>query len=94
MSEKVKVKLFAQIAEIAGSNEFEIEGEDVRDVLKALVSEVAELEEQLFKDDEHAELRDDKIVLKDGRNIGYLDGLDTEVEEGDKISIFPVVGGG
>ncbi len=94
MSEKVKVKLFAQIAEIAGGNEFEIEGEDVRDVLKALVSEVAELEEQLFKDDEHAELRDDKIVLKDGRNIGYLDGLDTEVEEGDKISIFPVVGGG
>ncbi len=94
MSGKVKVKLFAQIAEIAGSNEFEIEGEDVRDVLKALVSEVAELEEQLFKDDEHAELRDDKIVLKDGRNIGYLDGLDTEVEEGDKISIFPVVGGG
>ncbi len=94
MSGKVKVKLFAQVAEIANGKEFELEGVDVREILKVLVTEIDELEELLFKDKDHAELRDDKIVLKDGRNIDYLDGLDTEVKDGDKISIFPVVGGG
>ncbi len=94
MSKKVKIKLFAQISELAGRKELELEGEDVKDLLESLVEEKKALGEVIFKDEEHTELREDIIILKAGRNINYLKGLETEVKEGDKISVFPVVGGG
>jgi molybdopterin synthase sulfur carrier subunit len=34
------------------------------------------------------------MILLNGRNIRLLDWLDTEVEEGDSIDIFPPAGGG
>jgi len=93
MSEKVKVKLFAQISEIAGRKELLLEGETVAEVIDELVKEVPELEDELFKEEQN-ELSEDIIVLKEGRNINYLNGLQSEVGKGDNISIFPVVGGG
>ncbi len=85
--------MFAQISEIAGRKELSLEGKTVAEVIDELVKEVPELEDELFKEEQN-ELSEDIIVLKDGRNINYLNGLQSEVEEGDKISIFPVVGGG
>ncbi len=88
------MKLFAQISEIAGKKELKIQGENVRDTLEKLVEDMEDLEPEIFEDGSHEDLVEDVIVIKDGRNINYLKGLETEVEEGDKISIFPVVGGG
>ena len=33
-------------------------------------------------------------ILKNGRNIVFLDGLETELRDGDKIALFPPVTGG
>jgi molybdopterin synthase sulfur carrier subunit len=33
-------------------------------------------------------------VLKSGREVLHLDGMDTELEDGDQLSIFPPVAGG
>jgi sulfur-carrier protein len=33
-------------------------------------------------------------ILKNGRNIVFLDGLETELQDGDKIALFPPVTGG
>ena len=34
------------------------------------------------------------IILKNGRHIQHLDGVETELKEGDKVSIFPPIAGG
>ena len=47
---------------------------------------------QIF--DDSGQLRSDVKVLRNGRNVVFLDGLDTELDNGDKIAIFPQVVGG
>jgi molybdopterin synthase sulfur carrier subunit len=47
---------------------------------------------QIF--DDSGRLRSDIKVLRNGRNVVFLDGLDTELDNGDKIAIFPQVVGG
>jgi molybdopterin synthase sulfur carrier subunit len=33
-------------------------------------------------------------VLKNGREVLHLDGLDTSLDDGDRLSVFPPVAGG
>jgi molybdopterin synthase sulfur carrier subunit len=47
---------------------------------------------QIF--DDSGCLRGDVKILRNGRNVVFLDGLDTALENGDKIAIFPQVVGG
>jgi len=90
----VKIKLFANLAEKAGQSELHVSAENVRDALKELISEHPRLDDIIFKDHDENELSDSITVIKDGRNITYLNGLETELKEGDKLSVFPPVGGG
>lgn len=40
------------------------------------------------------EMKDEITLLKNGREIKFLDGLDTILEQGDVIAVFPLVAGG
>jgi molybdopterin synthase sulfur carrier subunit len=44
--------------------------------------------------DETKTLKPEITLLKNGREIKFLDGLTTELEAGDEISVFPIVAGG
>lgn len=44
--------------------------------------------------DENRDLRPDIIVLVNGRNVRFLDGLRTPLKEEDEVAIFPPVAGG
>jgi molybdopterin synthase sulfur carrier subunit len=44
--------------------------------------------------DENQNIRSDISILRNGREIRFLDGVDTELKSGDEISFFPVVAGG
>ena len=44
--------------------------------------------------DENQNIRPDISILRNGREIRFLDGVDTELESGDEISFFPIVAGG
>lgn len=44
--------------------------------------------------DSSGNLRSDVKILRNGRNIVFLGGLDTELKNGDTIAIFPPVFGG
>ncbi|UPW01178.1 MoaD/ThiS family protein [Halorussus gelatinilyticus] len=87
-------KLFADLAEIAGGKEVEVEtdpGETVGDALAALVAARPDLEERVYDD---GELRDHINVLRNGTNVRAEDGLDTELDAGDELALFPPVSGG
>jgi molybdopterin synthase sulfur carrier subunit len=51
-----------------------------------------ERHEKIF--DDAGQLQTGVTVLKNGRNIVFLEGLNTELKNGDKIALFPPVTGG
>ncbi len=91
---KVKVMFFAPFRELFGANEREIELEGASDVQELLniLCDSDERREKVF--DQFGELRPYVMILKNGRPIQTLDGIRTELEEGDEIAIFPPVSGG
>jgi molybdopterin synthase sulfur carrier subunit len=91
---RVKVKLFATFRELAKKSEVQIELEDksnLRDLLSSLCASYPGLGKELFQE---SELSKQVIVLKNGRNIIFLDKLKTKLANGDEIAIFPPLGGG
>lgn len=91
----IKIKFFASLREIVGEEEISMEKDDLKDVgdvLKKISLSSNKIQKRFY--DDGSTLNKNLIVLKDGRNINYLDGLNTSVEEDDTIAVFPVIAGG
>ncbi|MHC1576287.1 MAG: ubiquitin-like small modifier protein 1 [Methanosarcinaceae archaeon] len=89
-----KVKLFANLRETAGATEVIVSGDHISEILEDLVTEYPALKELIFEDSDHTELRGYINVLINGDNVQHLQGLETSVNAGDEIAIFPPVSGG
>ena len=90
----VELRFFATFRQAVGTKVVEREydaGTTVGEVLRELESEYEGLEGQLVENDD---LRPHINVLKSGREVLHLDGMETELEDGDQLSIFPPVAGG
>ncbi|WP_336037932.1 ubiquitin-like small modifier protein 1 [Halobacterium yunchengense] len=90
----VELRFFATFRQAVGSKVVEREyadGATVGDVLRDLEAEYEGLSGQLVED---GDLRPHINVLKDGREVLHLDGMATELADGDRLSIFPPVAGG
>ena len=90
----LELRLFANFREVVGQKTIHREypnSSTVREVLEGLEAEYDGLDGQFIDD---GELRPQINVLKNGREVLYLDGLETRIEDGDTISIFPPVAGG
>lgn len=89
-------KLFADLAEHAGGKHVTIDvepGNTVGDALDALLAEHEALESRVLTD--QGELREHINVLLNGSNVAVDgDGLDTTLEDGDELALFPPVSGG
>lgn len=91
---KVKVKLFGDLPGVFQEREVEIElerGSNIRGLLDLLCNSY-ERRQKIF--DQSGQIRSDINILKNGRNICFLDGIQTELREGDTIAIFPPIFGG
>ena len=91
---KVKVKLVTSIREVFQKGEIEIELErepNIRALLDLLLNTYERRQKIL---DQSGQLRSDVTILKNGRNIYFLDGIQTQVKEGDVIAILPPAMGG
>ena len=87
------VKLPTQLRESAGGESaFSVDGTTVREVLEALFARHDDLRDRLTDGD--GGLRRFVNVYIRGEDIRFLDGLATEVSDGDEVTILPAVAGG
>jgi molybdopterin synthase sulfur carrier subunit len=92
---KLTVKFYSHLRGILGENWIQVvelkDNAKVYDLLKLLFLK-AEIREVMF--DENETVKSDIAILKNGREIKLLKGIDTELSHGDEISVFPQVAGG
>jgi len=91
---KVKFRTIGHLVQMAGVRELdiELEGCNVRDFLMEVFK---------YTDESYARfvyskgrLNDVVTILKNGKNVSLLDGLDTEVDDGDVINVMHMNIGG
>ncbi len=88
----VTVKIPSQLRSATGGEaEASVEGATVGDVLDALYDRFGELRDRIAQD---GGLRRFVNVYIGGEDIRFLDGLDTDVADGDEVTILPAVAGG
>lgn len=92
------LRFFATFRDAVGEKERTHAFDDdatVGDVLAALEAEYEGLEEQLVEDgDDGLTIRPQLSVLKNGRDVVHMAGVETTLEDGDTLSVFPPVAGG
>ncbi len=95
---EVKIKLFANLREAAGTPELQLSGEKVLDILLSLTEKFPGLKDLIFEEaegeSENPALCGYINVLINGNNVRHLDGLDTLLSEADEIAVLPPVSGG
>ncbi len=89
----ITVKIPTQLRSATGGEaEAAVDGDTVGEVLDGLYEEFPELRERISE--EGAGLRRFVNVYLGEEDVRFLDGLDTEVEDGDEVTILPAVAGG
>jgi molybdopterin synthase sulfur carrier subunit len=88
----VTVKIPAQLRGITdGEGEIEVEGSTVGQALEAVFDQHDDLRDRITED---GGLRRFVNVFVSGEDIRFRDGLETELAEGDEVTILPAVAGG
>jgi len=89
------IAFYATLERLVGQRRVELPlapGVTVRELTMALAENWPELREHLFE--ATGELSRRVNIFVAGRNVRWLEGLETRVGEGDSIDIFPPVAGG
>lgn len=92
---RVTVRFFATFKQITNQRDIEFsieEGVTIQQLLNVVFDQYQTLRNKIF--DENNELKPWIHILKNGRNIKFLDGMETKITNGDVIALFPPVAGG
>ena len=88
----VVVKIPTQLRSATdGESSAEVDGRTVGEVLDSLYDRYGDLRSRIAED---GGLRRFVNVYVGGEDIRFLDGLDTEVSDGEEVTILPAVAGG
>ena len=88
----VTVKIPTQLrAATGGEAEVQVEGTNVGEALDAVFDAYGDLRERITQD---GSLRRFVNVYVSGEDIRFQQGLETEINEGDEVTILPAVAGG
>jgi molybdopterin synthase sulfur carrier subunit len=88
----ITVKIPTQLrAATGGEAEIAAEGSTVGEVLDAVFDAHGDLRERITQD---GDLRRFVNVYVGGEDIRFQQGLDTEINDGDEVTILPAVAGG
>ncbi len=88
---RVRIEIFATLRDKFGVKAVEVECNDFRSAIER-ASEVLGREFYYEVFNEKGELRNDRIITVNGRNVKDLS--DVRLKDGDKIAIFPPIAGG
>lgn len=89
----VKVKIPTQLRTLtAGSSEVEASGGTIAALIEDLEARHPGIRERIV--DESGSLRRFVNVYVDDEDVRFLQGLDTQIGEGGRVSIIPAVAGG
>jgi molybdopterin synthase sulfur carrier subunit len=92
---ELELRFFANFRTAVGDKTIHREYDDgstIGDVLRALEREFGGLEGEILDDD--GEILPQLSVLKNGREVLHMEGTETTLEDGDRVSLFPPVAGG
>jgi molybdopterin synthase sulfur carrier subunit len=91
---KVIIKFYAQLREFLKKSKIEIELEEGTNILQLMESlcKIYDLREKIFN--KKNELNKQIMILKNGRQIEFLEGVKTKLLDGDEIALFPPIMGG
>lgn len=89
------IKLFATLRDMTGAKQIEVPFHDGQTV-RELIQSVSEISPALAGKmvNERGELTGLVHVLVDGRNVEWLDGLDTTIRAADTLVFLPPAAGG
>lgn len=92
---QIELRFFANFRSAVGQKTVEREypdGATVGEVLAAIEDEWPEMAGDILDDD--GSILPQLSVLKNGREVVHMEGRDTPLEDGDRLSVFPPVAGG
>jgi MoaD family protein len=88
-----KIKIPTQLRTLTdGADEVEVDGSTLADLLTDLEQRHPGMKERIL--DDGGELRRFVNVYMNDEDVRFLEGLQTQVPEGAKVSIIPAVAGG
>lgn len=91
----MKVKYFAYLRDYAGCKEESISGSSTALTLLHVLAKIhgPTLGKHILTED-GKEIHEDLIFLINGRNVDFLQGKDSVIDEGAVVSLFPRIAGG
>ena len=96
MTTKVNVRLLGVFRGFSGESRvtLKLEQPTVRKVVQKLADSLSVEAKRLLVDPELNDPRPNALILVNGKEIGVLKGLETEINEGDELTLIPVAHGG
>ncbi len=88
---ELTLRFFANFREAVGRKTLEREYADGTSVGEVLESLTEEYDLDFF---EEGELRPQLSIMRNGKDVVHIDGRETSLSDGDRLSIFPPVAGG
>lgn len=90
---ELTLRFFADFREVVGQKTITRQYEDVStvgDAVTAIAEEFPEME--LYEED--GSVREFITIMRDGRDVAHVNGMETELEDGETLSVFSPVAGG
>ena len=92
----ITVKFIGALRHVSGVDELALDGKEnisVREMMNEITKEMSALKQSLI-DQQLEDPRPNALILVNGREISVLNGLETNLKNGDEIILVPVVHGG
>ena len=94
---KIKIHTILGLKEILGQRVVELplpQGSTIKALLAVMAHKWGRKFSSYVSDPGHVHLLPHIRILVNGRDIGFINGMETELQDGDEVLMLPLAGGG